>query len=187
MNEVNFNIEFKKYEKEMKYLVDTWATDKYIRAYDLHEPEDILQEIHIAFWSACKTFKETKGDTFRTYWNNCVKNHMLDLKKHAERKVTGRTGEVVSQEGLEHVDEFEEAADTLNPTDRKKDVTRAVEDILNTDERNLYEFFFVQGRSMDDIAAILGTYKMDVSRQIKKLTSKPELAERLSAYQEEIE
>lgn len=180
---LEYNTEFKNYEKEMQYLVKTWATDQHLRAYDLQEPEDILQEIHLSFWRALEDYN--KGDvdvTFRTYWNRCVKNHMINLKDRAMRKVSGRAGGIVWQEDLSSVDDFEIAPDTLEPKDVEKDVNRAVEATLDTDERKLYELYFVDEKAMEEIAVILDTHKMSISRKIDKLINKPQLIKRLGAY-----
>jgi RNA polymerase sigma factor (sigma-70 family) len=182
--DLDFNIEFKNYEKEMRYLVKTWATDQHLRAYDLYEPEDILQEIYIAFWKALGDYnKGDVGVTFRTYWNRCVKNHMINLKDHSTRKVTGSTEEIVWQEGLDYVDEFEEAPDTLNPTDLTKDVNRALENVLSPSEVCIYDMYFRQGLTQQEISRITNTYRMDVSRAIEKIVNNQELRDRLTAYE----
>lgn len=183
---LDFDSQFKKYQKELEYLTHTWEGDTFIKAYDLHGRDDILQEINTAFWNACETYEENMGCTFRSYWNICVKRHMLDLKRHVQRKVSNpKTGDTVWQEGLDQVDDYEEAPDTLTPVDVKKDIKKALDDVLTTEERNLYEMYFVQGLSMEEIAESTGTYKMDVGRKIKKLTQNPKLIEKLSAYRGE--
>lgn len=183
---LDFNTEFKKYQRELEYLTHTWEGDTFIKAYDLHGRDDILQEIHTAFWNACETYEENMGCTFRSYWNICVKRHMLDLKRHVQRKVSNpKTGDTVWQEGLDQVDDYEEAPDTLTPVDVRKDIKKALDNILTTEERNLYEMYFVQGLTLDEIGDIQGVSHQYVSKMVSKLTSNPKLIEKLSAYRGE--
>ena len=183
---LDFNSEFKKYQKELEYLTHTWERDTFIKAYDLHGRDDILQEIHTAFWNACETYEENMGCTFRSYWNICVKRHMINLKDTIRRKVSNpKTGGTVWQEGLDQVDDYEEAPDTLTPVDVRKDIKKALDNILTTEERNLYEMYFVQGLSQDEIAEVLGMSQKGISLRIEKLTQNPKLIEKLSAYRGE--
>ena len=183
----SFETLVKKHEKQIRAIARSWESNKYIRAYDLHDPEDIYQECLIGFWNAYGSYDEDKElSSFKTYAERVVRNHMIDIVRHQKGKVTdSNSDDVVWNEGLQHVDDYEEAPDTLTPVDVRKDIKKVLDDALTTDERNLYEMYFAQGLSMEEIAEATGTYKMDVGRKIKKLTQNPKLIEKLSAYRGE--
>ncbi len=183
----SFETLVKKHEKQIRAIARSWESNKYIRAYDLHDPEDIYQECLIGFWNAYGSYDEDKElSSFKTYAERVVRNHMIDIVRHQKGKVTdSNSDDVVWNEGLQHVDDYEEAPDTLTPVDVRKDIKKALDNILTNEERNLYEMYFVQGLAMEEIAEATGTYKMDVGRKIKKLTQNPKLIEKLSAYRGE--
>ena len=183
----SFETLVKKHDKQIRAIARSWEDNKYIRAHDLQNSEDIYQECLIGFWDAYSSYDEDKElSSFKTYAERVIKHHMLKVVRKAKSVVAdNQTGQVVWSEGLQHVDDYEEAPDTLTPVDVRKDIKKALEEILTTDERNLYEMYFVQGLSQDEIAEFLGMSQKGISLRIEKLTQNPKLIEKLSAYRGE--
>jgi|14BtaG_2_1085337.scaffolds.fasta_scaffold05312_7 RNA polymerase sigma-70 factor (ECF subfamily) len=179
----SFELILKKHKTQLRNIARSWEGNKYLRAYDLHDSDDIYQECLIAFMDAYKTYdKEISLSSFKTYVERVVRNHMIDLSLHQRSKVSGQRGDVVWQEDLVYVDDFEEAPDTLAPTDVRKDVDRTLNKLLTEEERQLYEMYYVHGLSQEEIKDILGVSQKTVSKKLGKLLLIPELRFLLSAY-----
>jgi RNA polymerase sigma factor (sigma-70 family) len=172
---LSFSEELGRADKDIDGLVYQWVKDPYIQADGLLSYDDIKQEITIAFFDAYSNYNDEIECSFRTYYNEVIKNHMLNQVRSAKKCFSN------GMVGLE--DCHEEAFDTIGQADRDRDTVTILREVLSDRDFNIIKLAYgLDGcieTSQKEISKRLKVSQQTVSRVVAGLSTNLRLKTKL--------
>jgi len=171
--------------KDLIGLASQWSEDSYLVASGLYDFHDVYQEVCIAWTAAYDSFKGRKKDdsTFRTWFNKCVFNHMLDIKRKIKNEIDGTvTFGWLPERGSDPV--VQSAVEKVESNLKRRDVLKILRDTIPSKREQLVVMLYFglnsgSGSSEQDVSDMLDIPRRTISDILNRVVNNPDLKEAL--------
>jgi len=164
-------------------LASQWSEDSYLVASGLYDFHDVYQEVCIAWTDAYKSYDKEKGTTFRTYFNSCVFNHLLNIKLKIKNEIDGTvTFGWLPERGSDPV--VQSAVEKVESNLKRRDVLKILRDTVPSKRDQLVVMLYFglnsgSGSSEQDVSDMLDIPRRTISDILNRVVNNPDLKEAL--------
>lgn len=160
---------FEEMTRRYKNLISVIASQFCSSEYELC---DFTQEGLLGLLSACKTFDEKGGASFKNYAALCIKRRLLSIIRKSKSKGAIPNDSLVSLDNIELSDE-----NLLNPEEiivskeRLNDLLTQMKDVLSQKEINVI-YFYLKGQTYEEISKNTGLSKKSIDNALQRIKKK---------------